>query len=220
MIFELEAYSYRSLLDSQFAFYLSEVLSLSDGGGANTGEVLEIAKHIVPHDFESTYTSFNYLAEQINAMAESVDVKNDPVGARDAYFRAASYYRGADFFLIGNWSDPRNYDLWDKALDCFNKGMALLKPVAGERFSVKAHSPNVGDFEAIGIFYKAAADNTPRPTMLLGSGYDGSQEELYHAFVRGILARGLNAVTYEGPGQPTVRRQQNLGFIPVCIIDL
>lgn len=157
------------------------------------------------------------MAEQIHKMAESVDVAKDPVSARDAYFRAATYYRGADFFLIGNWSDPRNYDLWDKALDCFNKGMALLKPVAGERFTVKAHSPNVGDFEAIGIFYKAAADNTPRPTILLGSGYDGSQEELYHAFIRGILARGLNAVSYEGPGQPTVRRQQNLGFVPVCI---
>lgn len=29
-----------------------------------------------------------------------------------------------------------------------------------------------------------------------------------------MLERGLNVVTYEGPGQPTVRRQQNIGFIP------
>ena len=93
--------------------------------------------------------------------------------------------------------------------------MALMKPVAGERFTVKAHSPNIGDFEAIGIFYKASTDNEPRPTILIGNGYDGSQEESYHSVARDVLARGLNAVTYEGPGQPTVRRKQDLGFIPV-----
>ncbi|RKL01743.1 hypothetical protein BFJ71_g5072 [Fusarium oxysporum] len=30
---------------------------------------------------------------------------------------------------------------------------------------------------------------------------------------KAILERGMNVITYEGPGQPTVRRKQNLGFI-------
>lgn len=46
------------------------------------------------------------------------------------------------------------------------------------------------------------------------SGYDGSQEALYHSMGQDILARGYNFLTLEGPGQATVRRQQNLGFIP------
>jgi hypothetical protein len=33
-------------------------------------------------------------------------------------------------------------------------------------------------------------------------------------FGREVLARGYNFVSYEGPGQATVRRQQNIGFIP------
>jgi hypothetical protein len=32
--------------------------------------------------------------------------------------------------------------------------------------------------------------------------------------VQAALARGINVITYEGPGQPTVRREQNIGFIP------
>lgn len=76
-------------------------MGLANNGGANSGEVLRIARNIVPHDLESTYTAFNYMAEQIQGIAESIDITKDPVSARDAYLRAATYYRGADFFLIG-----------------------------------------------------------------------------------------------------------------------
>lgn len=37
---------------------------------------------------------------------------------------------------------------------------------------------------------------------------------MYHALGRSVLERGWKFVTYEGPGQPTVRRQQGLGFRP------
>ena len=39
------------------------------------------------------------------------------------------------------------------------------------------------------------------------------QEEGYHSQCLQILSRGVNCVQYEGPGHPTVRRQQNTGFI-------
>ncbi|TKA77004.1 hypothetical protein B0A55_01967 [Friedmanniomyces simplex] len=160
---------------SQMAFFLLEVLSLAENGGSQAGEVLRIATQMVPSDFESGYTAFYPMAEAINALAESVDVRKDPVAAREAYFRAATHYRGADFLIIGNQSDPRH---------------------------------------CIGIFYRAAACDDHRPTILIGSGYDGSQEEIYHSTCVEILKRGVNCVTYEGPGQPTTRREQNIGFIP------
>lgn len=204
--------------DPELGSYVAEVMALCNNMGAASGEVLRIATQLVPKDFESVYNAFNFMAKKIEALADQVNVTQDPIGAREAYYRASSYYRGAGYFLIGNWSDPRNYDLWDKQLECFNKANALLVPIPGERFKVKAHSPNApgnGDFETIGIFYKANADDTPTPTVVVGTGYDGSQEEMYHAVVRDVLARGLNVVTYEGPGQPTVLREQKIPFIPV-----
>lgn len=112
-------------------------MSLANKGGANTGEVLRIAAQLVPQDFEGVYQAFNAMGEPILAMAEAMNVTKDPIAVRDAHFRAASYFRGADFFLHGNWSDPRINTLWGKQLASFDKAIALLEPVPGERFSVR-----------------------------------------------------------------------------------
>jgi alpha-beta hydrolase superfamily lysophospholipase len=175
--------------------------------------MLRIATQVVPTDYESVYNAYYYMAEQIFSIAQGVNATIDPVGAREAYFRAATYYRGADFFLHGNQSDPRIYSLWDQQLTSFNKAMAL-QSIPGERFTVKAPNSSIGAFESIGIFFKASTSNTSAPTILVVNGYDGSQEESYHMACVEILKRGVNCVTFEGPGQPTVRRYQNIGFIP------
>ncbi|KAK3938895.1 alpha/beta-hydrolase [Diplogelasinospora grovesii] len=195
--------------DPYFDFTLQETLSMANGGGASTGEVLAAAAKITASDFESYYREFKFLADTIHATGTS---SKSPVSRREAFFRSASYYRSADFYLHGNQSDPRIDTLWDSALADFDAAMALL-PVPGKRFNVTAKLSNLTMTVPI-IFYAPAATtcNQKRPTILAGSGYDGSQEELYHSIGRFVLDRGYNFVTYEGPGQPTVRRQQNLGF--------
>ena len=87
--------------------------------------------------------------------------------------------------------------------------MASL-PIPGQRVNITTDG-----FYIPAIWYPVSTDNcTQRPTLILGNGYDGSQEDLYHTFVVPALARGWNCITYEGPGHPSVRRFQNLGFIP------
>ncbi|TKA37189.1 hypothetical protein B0A54_12051 [Friedmanniomyces endolithicus] len=51
-----------------------------------------------------------------------------------------------------------------------------------------------------------------RPTLTVGDGYDGCQEEIVDALGFAALERGWNVITYEGPGQPTGCRNQNLDF--------
>ena len=79
--------------DPEMAFFLQEMLSLAENGGAQTGEILRIATQLVPSDFESTYSAFYAMAQAINAIADRVNISIDPVGAREPYFRAATYYR-------------------------------------------------------------------------------------------------------------------------------
>lgn len=43
------------------------------------------------------------------------------------------------------------------------------------------------------------------------NGFDGS-EEMLHICGFAALERGFNVLTFEGPGQPTVVREQGLGF--------
>ncbi|KAK1765390.1 putative dihydropseudooxynicotine hydrolase [Phialemonium atrogriseum] len=171
--------------DTQFAFILAEKLSLANGGGAATGEILRAASQIAPGDFESFYREFKFLADSIHAAGSGA---KHPSARREAFFRSSAYYRAADFFLHGNASDPRLETLW-------------------ERFDIPV------------IFYPAPRSRgnctaVRRPAFLVGNGYDGPQEDLYHSIGRQVHERGWNFATYEGPGQSTVRRQQGLGFRP------
>ncbi|KAH8653346.1 Alpha/Beta hydrolase protein [Xylariales sp. PMI_506] len=188
-----------------FTFILTEALSLANGGGAATSEVLRIASQIVPGDFDGWFNEFDWIGDQIYDLARQAKT---PISRRGALFRAASYWRLSSFFLVGNASDPRLYSKWDIALDAFNEAISLL-PIPGENLTIRA-----SDFDVPTYFFKASTDCKKLPTMIMGTGYDGSQQEAWHALGLEAFNRGWNFVTYEGPGQPTVRRQQNLGFRP------
>src|ERR1700722_17210217 len=92
--------------DHTFQYELLRVLGLSRDRGADIGEVLGIAPKIAPGDLESWYERFHQLADHVRS---SVDRQSDrhAVSVRNAMFRAANYYRAADFFLHGKPQDPR-----------------------------------------------------------------------------------------------------------------
>ncbi|CAK7231342.1 hypothetical protein SCUCBS95973_007878 [Sporothrix curviconia] len=198
--------------DDSFSCELLRTVSLSRSYGADTGEVLQAAGGIVAGDLESFSGAFSALANHVYAEALAINKTQGPVTAREALFRASTYFRSADFYLHGNASDPRLVTLWANQTDAFNGAIALLQPNRGERVTLPSAD---GTFEIPCIYYRAAGANAthPRPTVILGNGYDGAQEEMLHATGFDALARGYNVITYEGPGQPTVRREQGLGFI-------
>ncbi|KAL2842899.1 alpha/beta-hydrolase [Aspergillus pseudoustus] len=195
--------------DESFNFEILRTLSLARYQGSDICDVLQAVSRITAGDIESFHDAFNNLADRVVAQADSLNAAEHPVSARDYYFRVATYYRAADFYLHGNWDDPRIGTLWEKQTNAFNKAIALL-PIPGERVVLKAEK-----FEIPAIFYRAGSgdDGVDRPTILAFNGYDGAQEELLHICGFAALDRGYNFITFEGPGQPSVRRNQNLGFI-------
>jgi cephalosporin-C deacetylase-like acetyl esterase len=190
--------------DETFNYELLRVLATSRAYGADVAEVLIVAEKVTPGDFESWYNAFIKLADHIN---NNLPDATHPVSLRNALFRAANYYRTADFFLHGNPADPRINDTWAKQRECFDKAISLLD-IPGQRVEIKTSG-----FTVPAIVYKPDNTNKPRPTLLLCNGYDGSQEEMLHVIGFTALERGFNVVTFEGPGQPTVVREQHLGFI-------
>ncbi|RBQ68955.1 hypothetical protein FVER14953_10798 [Fusarium verticillioides] len=193
--------------DVDFNFNVMATLATAPYQGADIGEILVAASQIKTGDFESYYQAYYDLATRVHKQAKAIDCKKHPVSARNAYFRASTYYRSADAFLHRNWSDPRIMSLWKQQIDAFDKAMQLL-PVPGKRIELQADN-----FTVPAIFFKTDKPGR-RPTVILGTGYDGSMEDLYHTMGEALLQRGMNAIVYEGPGQPTVRRYQGLGFIP------
>ncbi|KAJ4159489.1 uncharacterized protein LMH87_008389 [Akanthomyces muscarius] len=200
--------------DEETAFFLESVLSFVAGAGASTAEVLRVATQIVPGSEESVHDAFYAMAQSIHALAESTDPRVDPAGARENYFHASSYYRAAATFLVGDQEDPRLISLWDKQIADFDKAAHLLKPPA-EPFNVKAKNSSIGAYRVPGYFFRASSNDSKKlPTVLVTTGYDGDQQGAYHALCTQVLLRGMNCVVYEGPGQPSPRRYQNLTFIP------
>lgn len=61
------------------------------------------------------------------------------------------------------------------------------------------------------IFYKPDRSSTPRATLIYQTGFDGTMEELYPG-ASAANRRGLNCLTFEGPGQGRVIREQGLPF--------
>lgn len=194
--------------DSHFHFEILRSMAYASSEGADLGEILVAANRIKAGDFESYYTAYHNLATRVNADAQAINRQENPISARQAFFRASNYYRSADFFLHGNWADSRINALWEKQRAAFDAAIALL-PVPGKRITLNSRD---GEFQIPAIFY-GTTQAGPRPTILLCNGYDGSQEEMYHVLGHSAIQRGINVITYEGPGQPTVRREQNIGFI-------
>ncbi|HJZ77848.1 MAG TPA: alpha/beta fold hydrolase [Vicinamibacterales bacterium] len=191
--------------DGTFHFNLLRWLGTAPYRGVDVAEMLDVADRIVAGDVESWHDEFLALAQHVEAESSATH-SGSPITVRDRAFRAASYYRAADFFLHGTPSDPRIASTWVSATEQFNQAIAHLTP-AGERLTIQADG-----FTIPAIFYRAADDRLPRPTILMFNGFDGSQEEMLHISGFAALERGFNILTFEGPGQPTVVREQRLGF--------
>ncbi|KAK2608486.1 hypothetical protein QQS21_002948 [Conoideocrella luteorostrata] len=189
---------YQLSKDSNFHYEILRALASSSYDGADINECLVAANSIIPGDFESFASSFLKIANSVYKRALSIAKHKFPVSARTAFFSAATYFR----------TDPRIMDFWTNQTQAFDQGLALLYP-PGQRFNIKT-----SEFEIPCIWITPGEEVKPRPTIILGNGYDGSQEEMLHVAGLAALERGYNVLTYEGPGQPSVRRYQNKGFIP------
>lgn len=196
--------------DPTFAFEFLRMLSEATSGGSDINECFLTASRITEGDVESWHQEWNKTAERIHHIADTCLAHEHTISAREAYLRAANYYRCAEFFLhmeIGK-TDPRALSTYRQSVDCFRQA-ARLFPFPCEEVQI----PYEGTFLP-GYFYRVDDSLTPRPTLLLHGGYDSTGEELYFGSVPAALQRGYNCLAFEGPGQGGVIRLQHLPFRP------
>ena len=194
--------------DNGFNFDLLIPMGMAIYGGSDIAPMLRAAKMLEPGNFE-VFTEVLYaLANETKAAANDPRNAYDALNVQETNFHAAQYFRRTDNYLHDDWNDPLIYTLWDEQKACFDKAIATL-PIPGKRIQVEADN-----FTVEAIWYAASAEKgAHNPTFIFVPGYDGAQEDAYHTLVVPALARGWNVLTSEGPGQPTVRRDQDIGFI-------
>lgn len=92
--------------DTNFHFQILNTLGGAIYSGADISPVLAAAQGIEPGDFTSFSDAFSKLAYTTKIAAIKAEKSSSIGNVRDTWFAASTYFRNADFYLHGNWSDP------------------------------------------------------------------------------------------------------------------
>jgi pimeloyl-ACP methyl ester carboxylesterase len=190
--------------DASFAFQCLWRFGVMAAGGSDLGELLTITSRIEDYDKESWYSSWDAMAGRVRSLGDEFAAGQHAVSAREAYLRAANYYRASEIYLSRD--DPRKHIAWENGRKSFLKAAT---------FSDGRIEPVRIPYEKTtlpGYFVKADDSGSKRPLLLIQTGLDGTAEDLY--FIIGVHAakRGYNCLIYEGPGQGEVISVEKLPF--------
>ncbi|MBN2587070.1 MAG: alpha/beta fold hydrolase [Candidatus Fermentibacteraceae bacterium] len=194
--------------NNEFSFQALRTAGYSFSGGSVLGECLSTCGRIEDGDVESWYAEWLNTGMMAEAKADSFLDAGCASSAGECYFRAAEYYRAAEFFLHVYLEDPRMLDTWQLSRDAFLSGASLADhPITRVEIPFgEAYLPA----------YLCLVDGTGevRPFLIAHSGFDGTKEELYFSLGRYAVERGYNCLLFEGPGQGQVIREQGIHFRP------
>jgi alpha-beta hydrolase superfamily lysophospholipase len=176
--------------------------------GADIGECLATAARVDGTNLTSWHDAWTATASTVLALAEDELAAGRTESARLAFWRASSYFRTAGVMLMGKPVDPRLVQAYASQTEAFRRGAALLAQPA-EIIQIPYEGTTLP-----GYFYAAGDDDSPKPTVILVGGYDGTAEELYFLTGAAALARGYNVLAFDGPGQGAALLQQGLVLRP------
>ncbi|MFJ4963095.1 alpha/beta hydrolase family protein [Streptomyces sp. NPDC088729] len=181
--------------DPGYNFNGLTALGGSGVGSAEVGEVLTAVNTINKAGLSAqTYVkTFRALGDQL--LKAPPGAPADQQTKRFRALRAAQYYGQALFFVLGS-DDPgaeeQLYKAGRKAWDAFC-GLCDPPPVRTTVPYGKTPLPV--------WFFRPDESSKPRPTVILTNGSDGQNVDMWTYGVPAALARGWNALVYDGPGQ-------------------
>lgn len=194
--------------DQNFSYNLLRTVGHSVYGGADLGECVATALRIEDGNHEQWYIEWRKTAERVHSHANDSLQQGNSTSARQAYLRASNYYRTAEFFLHSDLRDARILNTWGHSESCFQKAVPFFTPQI-ESVQIPYEQTSLP-----GYFYRCTVDLQVRPTVIFFPGFDSTLEELHFFGAAAATAQGYHCLTFAGPGQGSVIRQQALPFRP------
>ncbi|HPQ36878.1 MAG TPA: alpha/beta fold hydrolase [Synergistaceae bacterium] len=191
--------------DASFMFQCLWRFGTIAAGGADLGEALTVTSRIVEGDPESWYASWYEMGRHLEDTAREFLAQGHEASAREAYFRACNYYRASEIYL-SQPEDPRALEAWQRGRNCFLRAAELSE---GEITFVEI------PFEETTLpayWIQPGGTKTPRPTVIVHTGLDGTAEDFYFIIGKKIAQRGYNCLVFEGPGQGEMIRVKKIPF--------
>ncbi|ASQ47240.1 alpha/beta hydrolase family protein [Legionella clemsonensis] len=190
--------------DAELEFQLLRQLGSSTYGGASVGECFAIRTEIIdqsPASWVKAFAKWGHLQRQD---AQNRAAKNHCLSAYEQYLKASNSFRAAEYYSPSRSEEHRQLGMLSR--NCFEQAMknsnyyfeSLILQLAGENLPVYFICPD--------------KEETPRKTLIIVSGFDGTLEEEY--CMRGIagLQRGYNIILMAGPGQMDTLRLNNHSY--------
>jgi alpha-beta hydrolase superfamily lysophospholipase len=189
--------------DRSYNFEAVRVLNDVAAAGGDSGEALQAISLIKGGDADSWYAAWLIAGDRLVARSQHI---NDAQSRGNALLRAHTYFRSAEFFLSPD--DSRRADAYRKNVSAFYQGLDALG-VAYERSAIA-----FGTYHLNAVYYPGPAGAQTHPLLVVVGGYDSTLEELYLGIGAAAHKQGYSVLTYEGPGQGAVLREQGLVMQP------
>jgi pimeloyl-ACP methyl ester carboxylesterase len=179
-------------------------LGLGLHGGPGVGEVQATCAAVVDGDDASWYSAWRSTADRLVQAGDACACGGHSVSAREAYLRACLCYKAAYHPLYGSPVDPRLLEAFRRQRAVFDKAADLMEP-PGEPLTI--------DFEGVRLpayLFRTPRAGTPRPLLVVTSGYDSAIYESYFGQAVPALRRGYHCLVFDGPGQGAVLFEQGV----------
>ena len=189
-----------------FAVLIS--LGFAYAGLADAGEVLSTIERVPEGDNEAWIREWSTTAERLETEANDAMEAGHDVSARTRFLRAATYFDHASAASPGSTDPSRFTSLWERHRRCWDQAV--------DRFEVPVERVQIPyeDTTLAGYLFKpaGAGQSDRRPTIILNNGSDGPIHSQWSMGGRAAVARGWNAITFDGPGQGQALHHQHLYF--------
>jgi hypothetical protein len=197
--------------DDDFNFLTEIALGSVYRQAADVGEVLTTVDRIHDGKAWSWVDEWTATADRLAREAGANAGAGRGLSAAGQYLRASFYYSVATYSADGT-GDPalfaalweKHRAAWDEFVDLDGFGGAVI-----ERVEIPYE-----DTTLPGYFFRSGAAGEARRTLIFNNGSDGSVVGAWTDGIACALARGWNAMTFDGPGQNAALVRQGLPFRP------
>lgn len=175
-------------------------------GSSEVGEVLTAVNAInaAGADQQTFTAEFQRWGDRLTTTAS-----RHPQTRRSRSLRAAQYYGQALFFVLGSDTPGDEEELYRAGRRSWDRFARLCTPAA-----ISDQVRYEGGTSIPVWFFRPDASGRARPTVILTNGSDGQNVDMWTYGVSAALARGWNALVYDGPGQGQLLFVDQVVFTP------
>ncbi|MFJ6783131.1 alpha/beta hydrolase family protein [Streptomyces yangpuensis] len=200
--------AYRFCENEQFNFEVLALFGASWQRGSDPGEVLATASHLRDADGPAWFEGWTELARRVRSDGERAAAAGRRTSARDAWLRAAGYYGTGLVAADALTDEERLLAVFREHRECFDRFAAAWEPPA-ERVAVPYEGTTLP-----GYLFRPAGGGADAPTVIVNNGSDGPVSTAWTMLGAPAVARGWNALLFDGPGQQSMLFEHRMPFRP------